>query len=194
MHNVRTLRWAAVHVGLLVAVAGSGCIQAALSAGQPTALERQLLGAYEELDEELVQVSSVRGGPGLEDAPHESLQQHALRARSVQMFNADDVEALKAGGCVYETLKAELAPRPCSLLSSDPGAERRRLRVIDEENRARSVLIRWAAHEVARREGRAVASPAEITEVRAAYLRLLRETAQAGHLMEVAPGDVQPTP
>lgn len=180
-----------MQVGLLTLVGASGCIQAALSAGQPTAVERQLLGAYEELDEELVHASSVRG-PGLEDASHESLQQLALRARSLQVFNADDVLELKSGGCMYETLRAELAAIDCDLVNADAAATRRRTRVIDEENRARRVLMRWAAHEIARREGRAVPDSNELAEVRAAYVRLVKETAQPGHLMEVTPGDVQP--
>jgi len=181
-----------MQAGLLAAVGASGCIQAALSAGQPTAVERQLLGAYEELDEELVHASSVRGGSGLEDASHKSLQQLALRARSLQVFNADDVLELKSEGCVFETLRAELAPTECGLVSEDPAARRRRARVMDEENRGRRVLMRWAAHEIARREGRAVPDASELAEVRAAYLRLIKETAQPGHLMEVTPGDVQP--
>ncbi len=181
-----------VQAGLLALGGASGCIQAALSAGQPTAVERQLLGAYEELDEELVHASSVRGAPGLEDASHESLQQLALRARSLQVFNADDVLELKSGGCVFETLRAELAATDCGLVNADPAARRRRTRVMDEENRARRVLMRWAAHEIARREGRAAPDASELAEVRAAYLRLIKETAQPGHLMEVTPGDVQP--
>lgn len=173
-----------------LSVGATGCIQAALSAGQPTAMERQLLGAYEELDEELVLVSSVRAGGGLSKQP--SLRHLALRARALQRFNADDVLELKGGACVYESLKAELVAIDCELLTSDPAVGRRRRRVIDEENRARAVLIGWAAREVAHRQGRIAPRPEELAEVRAAYLRLLNETAVTGHLLEITAGDIQP--
>jgi hypothetical protein len=178
----------------VIALGPWGCIQAALSAGQPTALERQLLGAYEELDEDLVHASSVRDqglpGPG----PLEALKQEALQARAVQRFNEGDLEELKAAGCVAETLGAELAARPCEAVQRDPTWDRRRTRIVEEENRARATLMRWAAHEVARREGRAAPTPREVAEVRGAYRRLLEEAAQPGHLMEVAPGEFRPAP
>ncbi len=177
---------------LSLTLGATGCIQAALSAGQPTAMERQLLGAYEELDEELVLVSSVRGGDGLGQVSNQSLRYLALRARSLQRFNADDVLELKGAGCLYESLGVELVATQCELLASDPAVGRRRGRVIDEENRARAILIRWAAREVAHRQGRAVPSSQELSEVRAAYLRLLEETAVPGHLVETKPGEIQP--
>lgn len=176
---------------VFAALLAPGCIQAAVSAGQPTAMERQLLGAYEALDEDLALASSVRAGPGLARAPQASLRQLALRARALQRFNEDDLLELKAGGCLLETLAARIAPRECNLVREDAAVQRRRSRVIEEENRARGVLVRWAAHEVARGDGRAAPSPEELAEVRAAYGKLVRETAAPGHLVEVAPGDVR---
>jgi len=155
-------------------------------------MERQLLGAYEELDDELVLASSVRGDDALAAVPQASLRQLALRARALQRFNEDDVLELKDGGCLVETLAATVAARGCGLVERDPATARRAARVLEEENRARGVLMRWAAHEVARRDGRAVPSPEELAEVRAAYSRLVREAAAPGHLVEVAPGDVRP--
>lgn len=182
------------HALLLLGVSAiaPGCIQAAVSAGQPTAIERQLLGAYEDLDEDLAMASSVRARDLDEARPQQSLRALALRARGLQRFNEDDVLELKAAGCLVERLDAELGAQPCALVQGDPSVARRRERVVDEENRARRVLVRWAAHEVARQEGRASPRPEELTEVRAAYRRLLRETAEPGHLVEVEPGVVRP--
>jgi len=179
---------------LILSVAPSACIQAAVSAGQPTALERQLLGAYEELDEDLVHASSVRerGLPGA--GPLEALKQEALQARAVQRFNEGDLLELKTAGCVAETFAAEVAVHPCPGVERDPAMARRRARVIEEENRARATLMRWAAHEVARKEGRAVPTARELAEVRGAYRRLVEEAAQPGQLMEVSPGRFAPAP
>lgn len=179
-------------LALGLSASGTGCIQAAVSAGQPTAMERQLLGAYEALDDELVHASSVRGSGGLVGVSAIAIRQEALQARAVQRFNEDDVVELKAAGCLAEMLSARVAPQACAAVDDDAAVGRRRARVVDEENRARATLMQWAAYEIAKRSGRPAPTSEEVEEVRAAYRRLVREAARPGHLVEVRPGVVQP--
>ncbi|MCC7380595.1 MAG: hypothetical protein IT384_02100 [Deltaproteobacteria bacterium] len=169
-----------------------GCVTVATSAGTPTALERQLLGAYDELDRDLVLASSVRGDQARPAGSLEARRALALDGRALQRFNEDDLVELKGGGCIVERLDATVAPRACALIS-DGGdvVQRRRERVIVEENRARRAILEWAAYNAAREAGRERPSADEEREIRQTYHRLLAEAAQPGHWFETAPGQLR---
>ncbi|MBK8014572.1 MAG: hypothetical protein IPK13_24880 [Deltaproteobacteria bacterium] len=201
-----TARWAPAPLApvafLAFAAAMPSCLTLDATTAQPTAVERQLLGAYDELDEALVRASSVRGvsgwtldgmGAGALPSPetYASVQSLALSARALQQFNEDDLLALKAEGCVVEALGAMVKARACAKVREDPAVARRLKRVVEEENRCRAAVVRWAAYEVARRRGRAEVSSAIRDEVRDAYRRLLLETAKPGTLIERAPGRIE---
>lgn len=176
---------------MALALALTGCVRAAGSVAEPTAIERQMLGAYQELDRELIWASSVRGSPrptsGLDE-----LEAEALRMRLLQRFNEDDLEQLEDWRCVAEGRDARVRITSCDRLRSDDRWVRIRERVTSEENEARDVIIRWAASEVARREGRAGADADLVERMRAAYADLMRESAEPEHLVETADGELVP--
>lgn len=172
---------------LAVGIAPAGCVTAVGAVAKPTALEFQLLGAYEELDRDLMHASSLRAPSG-PSASFEKLRMEALEARGLQRFNEDDLLDLKNARCLAEGLGAKVVPRPCALLDQDPAARRRLDRVVREENRSRQVILTWAAFELARKGGRAEPSAAELVEIESAYERLLRDTAAPEHLVEVKRG------
>ncbi|MEM7675341.1 MAG: hypothetical protein AAF449_04980 [Myxococcota bacterium] len=174
----------------LVCATSACSIKAAGSVAQPTALELQLLGAYRELDDDIVRVSSFRAGSTVAD--REQLAQKAMDARAMQRFNEDDLFELKQAGCLAEGLDARVMTHPCSLSATDPAVERRRRRVIDQENRARRALLEWATAALAYRSGRSSASAELSREVRSAYVRLLRQAARPGELFETSPGRFDP--
>jgi hypothetical protein len=165
-----------------IAWALAGCVSAVGAVAKPTALELQLLGAYEELDEALALEASSRGSGPVAAGAFEHLEAEAVRARSIQRFNEDDLSALKDAGCVAEGPTARIASLTCALLSSDPAAGRRLARVVEEENRSRSAIVRWAAHGLARRAGRPSPAATDIEEIERAYRRLLFDTAKPDHL------------
>lgn len=177
-------------IGLVALVSAPGCVKIATSAGTPTALERQLLGAYDELDRELVLASSVRGDVARAPGSHESVKALAIEGRALQRFNEDDLSELKAAGCIAETLDATVVPRPCAAATEASG--RRRERVVEDENRARRNILSWAALVQAREAGRDRATQEQLRELRRTYHLLLRESAGPGHLFEVAPGEFRP--
>ena len=171
------------------AVATTGCsVKAAGSVAQPTALELQLLGAYRRLDDELIRAGSVRSAAPIDAAARDALAAEAVEARAVQRFNQDDVDELKAAGCLAEGLRADLKSHPCSLAEEDPAVARRRRRVVQQENGARRTMMAWAAMTIALEAGQDRVSSDVRAEVRAAYVRLLRQAALPGHLIEANPG------
>lgn len=175
---------------VLVSLLGTGCIRGSLTVAKPTALELQLLGAYDELDKELVHAGSVRaGGPQIE-VGYEQLVALAVESRATQRFNEDDLLELKARGCLAEGQGAKVVTRPCQL--EDEAMSRRQQRIVEEENRARGVILTWAAHNLARKAGRRQPTAAELNEIRQAYQRLLFETAKEGQLLEREPGQFAP--
>lgn len=170
----------------------AACVTGAGTAGQPTALERQLLGAYEELDEQLASASSVRAGGNPNEVSFAKLEALALEARATQRFNEDDIGELKTAGCLAETLAAQVARRECTLESQDAAVARRLARIVDEENRARRNILTWAGYELARREGKPGPSKKEMADLTAAYQRLLYESAEKGHVVEREGGEFFP--
>jgi hypothetical protein len=166
----------------------SCAIKVAGSVAKPTALERQLLGDYEELDEDLAHASSMRGDLSPGASGYEAIKAEALHQRAMQRFNEDDLVELKKEQCIAERLDATVVKRPCALADKDPGTQKRLSRVVDEENRARAAILTWAAHELARSQGRAVPKAEELVEIRKTYQRLLLEAAAPGELHEISPG------
>ncbi|MEQ9503438.1 MAG: hypothetical protein RIT81_41665 [Deltaproteobacteria bacterium] len=159
------------------------CVSGAGTAAKPTALERQLLGAYEELDDSLASVASVRAENAPAGRSFTQMEALAIDARATQRFNADDLAELKDAGCIAETRAAKVIARACSMASE--GAVQRRLgRVVEEENRARRDIVTWAAYAFARRDGRPNPSAEEVEALRQAYRRLQYESARAGHVIE----------
>jgi len=71
-----------------------------------TQLENQVLGAYEELNDDLALVASVRGvdedGQTRVPPPASASQKRSLRAMQNREFNRDDIESFKREGAVGE--------------------------------------------------------------------------------------------
>ena len=176
-------------LGLLVLGiwSSAGCVRVAATAAQPTALERQLLGAYEELDRELIYASSIRGSNRSPVAAG-AMRAQAVRARAIQRFNRDDLLELFARGCIGENRNGRVVSRPCSEVERSEEVLRRRQRVVREENAARRTIIEWAAHELARREGRTHPTREELLAVKDAYARVVQDALPPGALREVSPG------
>lgn len=180
----RTSGWSLL---LMLPLTG-GCVSINTNAATPTAIERQLLGAYEELDRDLVMASSVRGDVRGAPQTWEGLRALALEGRALMRFNEDDVRELKTARCVAEANSGELVARDCASaeLSARVG------RVVEQENRARRAVITFAAHAAARERGRTMVAASDVTELWQAYQRLLRQAAEPGDLFEAAPGEFAP--
>ena len=178
----------ALAFAVVAASLGSGCVTIGTSVATPTALERQLLGVYEELDEDLRHAASVRGD-GAGTPSFAGMRAKAVEGRALQRFNEDDVAELKAAGCLAETLQGRIVDRPCEVAGETGESLQRRLtRVVTDENRARDAIVSWAAHVQAREAGQPAPTADGVRNLWWTYARLLKEAAAPGHVLEVEPG------
>jgi len=123
-------------------LATSGCFTPQIQVvDERTALENQILGQYERLDDDLQLWASVRSPAAASSGMHQ-LRRQALQARRVEIFFQDDVEEFKRLGCLGEGRDALLARRPCSV-----DKERTRVawleRTLEEVNKARLAIFAY---------------------------------------------------
>jgi hypothetical protein len=177
------LRW-------IVFLPVSACVSFAENAAPPTTLEHQLVGVYQEIDEDLVYASSVRGRDATRLTSADGLRAAAIQARAMQLFNEDELVELKNAQCVAERKDARLQVRSCAFeRNADLSFAARRKRLVHDENKAREGILTWAAHVLAKKRGRSQVDTEELAELRGTYFRLLREVASPLHLFEGQAGD-----
>lgn len=118
-----------------------------------TALENQVLGTYNSLDQEMLLVASVRGvdSQGRIRKPPSHSQDHkdAIDAMQVQAFHADDIQAFKQLGWVgennqglltrFESIKTD-APDDLAAFAASYNPEEFKA-VVDQVNAARKVVM-----------------------------------------------------
>jgi hypothetical protein len=144
-----------------------------------TALENQILGRYQELDESLLQLASVRAGTEGDGALDQAaFRDAAIRARRVQRFVQDDVEELLRLGCVGEGRAGRLQPRSCEAASQDAKLAERIERVTRLENESRQAILSFVLEttpELTRKD---------LHRLEAAWARLRAEQAPSGAWLE----------
>ena len=109
--------------------------------GSKTSLEKQLMGEFEPLNDEQISIASMRASIR-EMGGDDTVESDVLAARHRQLFNRDDVQALKQQGCLGEGLEAQLVERACSQ-TNDAATLALRGRLLLEENIDRQTIIGW---------------------------------------------------
>ena len=134
-------------LGLMTMLALAGCNPFRVNltfVGERTALERQVLGTYEEIGRDLASFGSVRGvnpDGSLSPPPARTTSQEAfLQAMANRQFNRDDVGTLLLVGHVREGRDGLLQPGE-SLSGSIPFSDVETAAIVDEENADRTTLI-----------------------------------------------------
>lgn len=152
---------------------------------QRTALENQVMGAYKELDDDLILVSSVRGG---KQAKTEMSPGHrrALDARENQEFNRDDIDELKDKQIVGETAGGTLALVPKA--AGDAKDVQLAQTLVAEENRDREEIWKRII------ESNENLSAKDLPEVRKTYAKLQRDTTRPGQWLQDESGNWQKKP
>lgn len=130
---------------------------------QRTALENQVLGAYKELEDDVILASSVRGAPGDEKPALSASKRRAVDARQNQDFNRDDIDELKDKGVLGEANDGRLA-----LLPQAKG-EKLAAQLLSEENRDRQEIWQRII------DANANLSAGDLPQVRATYAKMQRE-------------------
>lgn len=152
---------------------------------EKTLLERQILGAYENLEKDLVMVASVRSVDTegrlvpLPDFPPG--QRKALEALRVREFYRDDVEALKNEGVIGEGKEGYLVVLPTA-----PKIDAKRKALLDnvlaQENRARTSLIDRIV------ETNETLSPSDRGKVEKVFAQMNRDAAKDGEWVQAEDG------
>jgi uncharacterized protein YdbL (DUF1318 family) len=177
---------------LPLVLATMGCTFNFELTSQRTALENQVMGAYKELDDDLVLVSSVRAAgtpaPATVLAPG---QKKALDARQNQEFNRDDVDELKDKEVLGETAAGGLAllPRGVGHATAVDGAVLKlAATLVAEENRDRAEVWRRII------DANSNLSDRDLPDVRKTYAKLQREATQPGQWFQDDGGTWQRKP
>lgn len=148
---------------------------------QRTALENQVLGSYNELDDDLVMVASVRSldpSGKKKDTDISDLQTKAIRARQNQDFNRDDIDEMKSQGLLGESSDGLLIMLPEQIAggkTSDVEQTKLAKVLTEEENRDRDVIWQRII------QSNENLSDKDLPEVKKTYAKMMKEKAAVGH-------------
>ena len=109
--------------------------------GEKTALENQIIGTYQQIEEDSYTLASVRSAkPGQKVTISED-KKKVMEAIQGRKFNKDDIDEFKEKGIVGETNKGVLEIRDTKKLETDPELENRVTTIVNNENRYRKILL-----------------------------------------------------
>lgn len=152
---------------------------------EKTLLERQILGAYENLEKDLVMVASVRSvdtegrlSP-LPDFPPG--QRKALEALRVREFYRDDVDALKKDGVIGEGKEGYL-----TVLPTAPKVDAKRTALLDNVLKQENDARRWLVERIV--ETNETLSPADRPKVEKVFAQMNRDAAKDGDWVQADDG------
>jgi len=128
---------------LLLALIGVSCSIKAPEVrvtGEKTALEREVIGTYQQLQEDTWMIASKRSASN-ETVTVAPEKQRVLDALQQQKFNKDDVDEFKKKGYVGESNQGLLDIRESKDLDADPGTKTLVDQIVKEENASRGVIM-----------------------------------------------------
>lgn len=160
-----------------IAVAGcGGPLVGVTIVDEKTALENQVLGTYQELNQEVLLVASVRyidpAGRLVPQPPVPPGKEAAIRAMQRSAFNKDDIDRLKAEGLLGENREGGLTILAPEKVSADRRAFVKNL--VEEENADRETLMQrvLATNETF--------TPQDLPKIRRTFATLNRDRARSG--------------
>ena len=168
---------------LTVLVLGACAQITIITVEERTALENQILGSFQKLNDELILIASVRGSQGIDSWSLSREHQRVLGALMEQKYNQDDLREAKDAGCLGERNDGmlELFDR-CAGMSEDEDQAKRVRIVFREENNNRRVIIEWVLRTNQR------LSQTQRKDVERVYYRLRLENARPGDKIQEAKG------
>ncbi len=119
-----------------------GCISiSATTVDRKTALERQFIGEFEDLSDDLQTTASARAAAGDMGDDGDDPYWRALQARRLQIFYGDDLANAEGAGCIGERNDGRVEKRACANAPTQPSLDR----LVHIENAAREGLVAYAA-------------------------------------------------
>ena len=109
--------------------------------GEMTALEGEVLGTYQEMEEDTWMIASTRAARGDTEVRISPEKRKVLDALQEQKFNKDDIDEFKRKGYVGEGNDGLLVLRPSEDLDSDVERMAFVQEIVDEENEDREIIM-----------------------------------------------------
>ena len=109
--------------------------------GEKTALEREVVGTYHQMEEDTWMIASTRAAQGEDEVRISPEKQRVLEALQEQKFNKDDIDEFKKKEYVGENNEGFLEIRSSEELAGD--AEKMKLvqEIVREENGDREIIM-----------------------------------------------------
>lgn len=146
--------------------------------GEKTALEREVLGTYHQLEEDTWMVASMRSSRREGEAGLSPEKERVLEAMQTQRFNKDDVDEFKRKGLVGEGGDGMLVIRSPRITEEDPEMDRLVREIVQEENESRTLIM----NRVVELNDRLKESRQE--EIRSIFARMNQENSPRGTWIE----------
>ncbi len=109
--------------------------------GEMTALEREVVGTYHEMEEDTWMIASTRAVQGEDEVKLSPEKRRVLEALQEQKFNKDDIDEFKKKEYVGENNQGYLEIRSSEELEKDPGKMTLIQEIVQEENQDREVIM-----------------------------------------------------
>ena len=150
--------------------------------GEKTSLEKQVLGTYQEIENDADMVASTRALTGKKQPVMSIEKKLVLKAIQNRKFNQDDVEEFKRMGILGENNQGLLEVVNKKKLEKDPELKKLVLTILNEENHDRQIIMDRV---VQVNESLKNASP---EEVRAVFAKMNRQNAKPGTWIQLPNG------
>ena len=168
-----------LHYFIVLILTLSACIKVAINLATPTAIERQMIGEYQQIDEELLYAATARS-QGFSDSEEMT---KSVEARLHQSYNLDDIISLKEQGCLGESVEGKLIPIECEAIKKNMDLRNLQIRMASEENNDRTIIL----EEVKKKNK--LLKDLTLSELFLLHRQLLLSTALENQLFETAEGD-----
>lgn len=109
--------------------------------GEKTALEREVIGTYHQMEEDTWMIASTRATKGEREVKISPEKQRVLEALQRQKFNKDDVDEFKKKGYVGENSEGLLEIRQSDELIEEGESLKLIQAIVEEENEDRETVV-----------------------------------------------------
>ena len=109
--------------------------------GEKTALENQVIGAYQQIEEDVWTLTSVRSTNTAKKPKMSAKKKQVLEAVQGRKFNKDDVEEFLENGYVGENNQGLLEIKENTDLDKDADLKNRVTKIVENENSYRKIIM-----------------------------------------------------
>lgn len=109
--------------------------------GEKTALENQVIGTYQQIEEDVWTVTSVRSANTTGQSSMSTEKKRVLEAVQGRKFNKDDIDEFLGMGVVGENNRGMIEIRDQEKLNKDAELNNRLIKIVESENNYRKIIM-----------------------------------------------------